>query len=281
MLKKTVELIVPFFCVIFVVTQIGCYIDADDDRDLVDVDDDPPAIPRGVRTITGDEYVIIEWYPNGENDLKGYKVWRGEDDINFDLIAEIISSGTEENDREQYKDTDVRNGSTYFYAVTAFDVNGNESELSPEEAWDTPRPEGRNITLDDYQLAPERSGFDFSNAFRGAIAWNDRETDVYFGLELATNITYLYSDNSKTGMQDLGYHENFDAIDVVPEFGYVKRFVEIIEGHIYAIYTPDGNYAKIHVRILTDESVEFDWAYQTEVGNIQLAPAKPKRENSN
>lgn len=275
MLKKIVALIIPFSCVLFVVTQIGCYIDADDDRDDLNVDIDPPAIPRGVRTITGDEYVIIEWYPNGENDLDGYKVWRGEDDINFDLIAEIQTSGTEENHREQYTDTDVRNGSTYFYAVTAYDINGNESELSPEEAWDTPRPEGKNIALDDYQLAPERSGFDFSNAFRGAIAWNDRETDVYFGLEFQTNITYLYSDN-ETGMQDLGYHEYFDDIDTVPEYGYVTKYVELVEGHIYAFYTPDGNFAKIHVRVLTDESVEFDWAYQTEIENIQLAPAQPK-----
>ena len=46
-------------------------------------------------------------------------------------------------------------------------------------------------------------------------------------------------------MQDLGYHENFDDVDVVPEIGYTTLFVEAIEGHIYALYTPDGNFAKI------------------------------------
>ena len=56
----------------------GCYIDTNDDRD-----NEPPAVPRGVRTITGDEQVIIEWYPNGEYDLAGYQVWRGRDGTKF------------------------------------------------------------------------------------------------------------------------------------------------------------------------------------------------------
>ncbi len=262
MLKRITELMVLFFSAILVVTLIGCYIDADDDDDI---DREPPAVPRGVKTITGDGYVIIQWYPNGEFDLEGYTVWRSENNNDFDSIAELSANATE------YTDNNVRNGRTYYYAVSAIDYDGNESDLSPENAWDTPRPEGRNIVLDDYQLEPDRSGFDFSNPRKGAIAWDDRSTDVYFGLDTVVNVTYLYSDND-TAMQDLGYHEHFDDIDVVPEFGYTTLFVELIEGHIYAFYTPDGNFAKIHVRRLTDDDVEFDWAYQNDQENIQLAP---------
>jgi len=241
----------------------GCYIDADDTPNF---DDEPPAVPRGVRTTTGDESVHIEWYPNGEYDLAGYKVWRGRNSTNFDeLLIEASASTT------RYTDTDVLNGKTYYYAVSAYDSDGNESDLSPENAWDTPRPEGRNITLDDYLLWPGRSGFDFSHPEKGSIPWDDRTTDVYFGLDTEVNVTYLYSDN-ETLMQDLGYHENFDEVDVVPEFGYTTLFVELIEGHIYAIYTPDGNFAKIQVRKLFDDAVIFDWAYQTDPENIQLAP---------
>ena len=262
MLKKITDLIALFLCTILVVTLVGCYIDADTD------DNEPPAVPRGVRTITGDGYVIIAWYPNAEFDLDGYVVYRSENNRDFDEIADL-SVGTTE-----YTDTDVRNGRTYYYAVSAFDRDNNESELSPEDARDTPRPEGRNIILDDFQLEPDRSGFDFSSPRRGAIALNDRSTDIYFGFDTVVNITYLYSDN-KTEMQDLGYHEHFDDVDVVPEYGYTKLFVELIEGHIYALYTPDGNFAKIHVRKLTTNDVEFDWAYQTDPENIQLAPALP------
>ena len=239
----------------------GCYIDTTDDRD-----NEPPAVPRGVRTITGDEQVIIEWYPNGEYDLAGYEVWRGRDGTNFDRLADVSENTT------RYIDTTVRNGETYFYAVSAYDIHENESELSPENAWDTPRPEGRNIALDDYNLFPERSGFDFSQPQKGSIPWDAAATDIYFGLDTEIGVTYLYSDN-ETLMQDLGYHEDFDAVDVVPEVGYTTLFVELIEGHIYAIYTPDGNFAKIRVRELYDDAVIFDWAYQTDPDNVQLAPS--------
>lgn len=239
----------------------GCYIDTTDD-----IDDEPPAIPRGVRTITGDEQVIIEWYPNGEYDLAGYEVWRGRDGTSFDSLADVSENTT------RYVDTTVRNGETYFYAVSAYDIHENESDLSPENAWDTPRPEGRNIALDDYNLFPERSGFDFSQPQKGSIPWDAAATDIYFGLDIEIGVTYLYSDN-ETLMQDLGYHEDFDGVDVVPEVGYTTLFVELIEGHVYAIYTPDGNFAKIRVRELYDDAVIFDWAYQTDPDNVQLAPS--------
>ena len=82
---------------------------------------------------------------------------------------------------------------------------------------------------------------------REVFAWDTPATDVYFGFDTEVNVRYLYSDND-TFMQDLGYHEYFDGVDIVPEFGYTTLFVELIEGHIYAIYTPDGNFAKIQVR---------------------------------
>ncbi|RKU31668.1 hypothetical protein C6497_01230 [Candidatus Poribacteria bacterium] len=245
---------------ILVITLAGCSADDDEVQDL-----EPPAIPRGVKTITGDNSVRIEWYPNGEYDLDGYTVWRSEDNVDFDSLSDI-PVGTNE-----YTDNDVRNGRTYYYAVSAYDFSGNESELSPENAWDTPRPEGRNISLDDFQLAPDRSGFDFSHPQKGSIAWDDRATDIYFALDTEVNITYFFSDNG-TAMQDLGYHEHFDDVSTVPEFGYITLLVEAIEGHIYAFYTPDGNFAKVHVRKLFDDSITFDWAYQTDPENIQVAP---------
>ena len=38
---------------------------------------------------------------------------------------------------------------------------------------------------------------------------------------LNVNTKYFYSDN-ETVMQDLGYHENFDTVDFVPDMGYTK-----------------------------------------------------------
>ena len=262
MFVKINGILITLFFVMLLGNISGCYVDTSTSN----TDDEPPATPRGVRTITGDEQVTVEWYPNAEYDLAGYTVWRGRNSTDFDALVEVSENTT------RYTDTTVRNGETYYYAVSAYDIDGNESQLSPEEAWDTPRPEGRNVVLDDYTLAPGRSGFDFSQPEKGSIPWDTPATDVYFGFDTEVNVTYLYSDND-TFMQDLGYHEYFDGVDIVPEFGYTTLFVELIEGHIYAIYTPDGNFAKIQVRKLSDDAVIFDWAYQTEPDNVQLAPS--------
>ncbi len=265
MFAKINRMLLKFLTLMLLFSSYGCYIDTNDSDD-----NEPPAVPRGVRTITGDEQVHIEWYPNAEHDLAGYRIWRSVDGLNFDELLTETSAGT-----IRYTDTGVRNGYTYYYAVSAFDFEDNESGLSPEDAWDTPRPEGRNITLNNYQLSPDRSGFDFSQPEKGSIPWDAPETDVYLGFDTDVNVTYLYSDND-TLMQDLGYHEHFDDVDVVPEIGYITLFVELIEGHIYALYTPDGNFAKIRVRRLSEDDLVFDWAYQLEQDNVQLAPALQK-----
>ena len=271
MLSKISIFLVKFLCVVGMVTLTGCYVEnTGSTRDADDIE--PPAVPRGLKTITGDEYIYIEWYRNGEHDLSGYSIWRSEDAKNFELLAEL-SAGT-----THYIDEDVRNGETYYYAISAYDFDGNQSELSPENVWDTPRPEGQDIRLEAYDLYPDESGFDFSHPHKGAIPWDSRATDVYFGIGTVNDditVFYLYSDN-ETFMQDMGYHETFTAVDVAPEDGYIDSFIELIEGHIYAINTPDDNFAKIHILEVSDDAVIFDWAYQTESANIQLAPALPR-----
>ena len=57
--------------------------------------------------------------------------------------------------------------------------------------------------------------------------------------------------------------------------GFTTQFVEVIEGHVYALLTPDGNFAKIHVITVSDTTITFDWAYQIDPGNPQLAPRRP------
>jgi len=228
-------------------------------------DDTPPAIPRGVRSITGDEKVTVEWYPNGEHDLAGYSVWRSRDDRDFDLLDEVSADTT------SYVDRDVENGETYYYAVAAFDKEGNESELSVESVDDTPRPEG-TITLFDYTLTPDESGFDFDRPERGAIPWDASYTDIYFGFDEEVNVFYMYSDND-TEMQDMGYRDDADELDESPGKGFTTLFVEMLEGHVYVCYTPDGHYAKIWVIEITGDSITFDWAYQTDGENPELAPA--------
>ena len=260
MSDQTHQIFSAVFLAISLIWASGCEV-----TQTAGVDTEPPAIPRGVASFTGDGRVTVEWFPNGERDLAGYRVWRSLNDSEFDLLAELSA------DAFRYVDYDVRNGSTYFYAVSAYDYNDNESELSPEQVYDTPRPSGSSVTLEDFALHPAVSGFDFSRPERGAISWDSSAADVYFGWHILVNIPYLYS-NNYTKMQDMGYHESFGEVDVSPQAGFTEKYVELIAGHIYVFYTPDGNYAKIHATAVSDSRVTFDWAYQTAPNNPELAP---------
>jgi len=252
----------------------GCTVD---DNDVVVIDDTPPAAPRGVHSVTGDEQVLIEWYPNQETDLKGYIVYRSLRKL--EDYAEIAEVGSEVS---SYVDDGVENGVTYYYAVSAFDFDGNESNLSPEIVNDTPRPGGRNVKLEDYILEPDRSGFDFSHPERGAQAYDRHGVSIYFGIDTEVNVPYIYSDN-ETEMQDLGYTDSMDDVDVSPTKGFTTLFVEAIIGHTYAFLTPDGHYAKMRVTDMYIDWVNgdvgeawviFDWAYQLQPDNPELAPGR-------
>lgn len=250
----------------------GCTVENDD---VTVIDDTPPAAPRGVYSVTGDEQILVKWYPNQETDLKGYIVYRSHTKFEgYDEIAEVGPKVA------SYVDDDVENGITYYYAVSALDFDGNESELSPEIVDDTPRPAGRNVTLGDYILEPDRSGFDFSHPERGAQVFDRQGTDIYFGIDMEVRVPYIYSDND-TEMQDLGYRDSMDDVDVSPTQGFTTLFVEAIIGHTYAFLTPDGHHAKIRVTDLNmdltngdvrDAWITFDWAYQLQPDNPELAP---------
>lgn len=90
----------------------------------------PPAVPVGLQAVfsgVGQQpFVDLTWAPNTEADVAGYNVYR----------REVSGSWTRLNPAllptPAYRDGNVAAGRTYFYAVTAVDVHGNESARSPE-----------------------------------------------------------------------------------------------------------------------------------------------------
>jgi hypothetical protein len=238
MIKITWMLLITVMFVVAIMIQ-GCTFEGTNDG--VVSDNSAPAAPRGVYSISGDAKVEIKWYPNQEKDLNGYVIYKSTkksgDYKEIDTVGAKVSS---------YIDEDVRNGNTYYYAISAIDSDGNESDLSPEIVEDTPRPEGGGVKLRDYVLDPDLSGLDFSDADLGAIAFDRKNTDIYFGVDTAVSVPYIYSDTD-VKIQDLGYTDSMDEVDVSPVKGFTTLFVEAIVGHTYAFLTTDGNYAKIRI----------------------------------
>jgi len=246
---KTLALLLPLLA-------LGCR----EDRVVNVAPDPPPHRVDGVYSVTGDLEVTIYWRANQESDIARYKVYRNDAPTGtFTLIGSTPQS--------PYVDQDVTNGVTYYYAVAAVDFAGQESaELSYENVFDTPRPEGFNAALSNVFVSDLQSGWDFS-AYRTRPSL-DALTDVYFG---AANGHYLVYAGANTDIQDAGYVALRD-VDFAPPSGWsADGQVEAIPGHSYIVWTRDGHFAKFEVILRDNNGMVMDWAYQIDPDNPELA----------
>jgi hypothetical protein len=97
-----------------------------------------PATPSGLRAVVGTASVELSWQHNGEPDLAGYRVWRG------DSAGALAPLGAELLPAANYTDGQVSARQTYFYAISAVDQNGNESA----------RSEAASVTVPEAAAAP-------------------------------------------------------------------------------------------------------------------------------
>jgi hypothetical protein len=241
-------------------------------HDLIhEPDSVPPSAPTGLRTATGDNFIELFWSSNPENDVAGYNVFVSS---SYNGRYELIGSTRE----PYYLDDGARNGGTYYYAVTAFDEDGNESDLSRDAAYDIPRPEGRDVVLSDFRRAPAGAGFDLSSY--SVVPYDDKEVDMYFENYGGT----LYMDvPTDTDIKDMGATSSILDISTAPASGWsATHDARMIPGHTYVVWTHDDHYAKFRVTNVSPTRVVFDWAYQLVPSNPMLkrAPAS-KRDLGN
>lgn len=231
------------------------------------VDTLPPSPPRGLRALALDNAVELSWISNTEPDLAGYNVWRSD---RYDGRYALLSATTD----NVFVDNAARNGVTYYYAVSAYDFDKNESALSPDVVAATPRPEGYGVRISDYRTAPLTAGYDFSTYSVGR--YDDDYTDVFFEHFNGRFYLNVWSD---TDIQDMGYTASLDDIVRAPTTGWSpSKSVEAIPGHTYVVWTWDDHYAKMRVHSVTPTACVFDWAYQTARGVTALKrPAGDRR----
>ncbi|MCX6171169.1 MAG: hypothetical protein NTX65_17685 [Ignavibacteriales bacterium] len=228
-------------------------------------DNTPPAPPKNVYSVTGDNRIDIFWDSNPENDLAGYNIY-----YSYTYDGKYTLIGSTQND--SYIDDGAKNGVTYYYAVTAYDYDGNESELSKDEVYDTPRPEGLNQTIFDYTLFPNNSGYDFSNFT--VLPYNDNSTDFFFENYNGQFYINVWDDSE---IQDMGPTKDIWDISYAPLTGWIPlkpdenvKYAPAIVGHTYVVRTWDLHYAKVRIYSLTSDKMIFDWAYQLVEGNREL-----------
>ena len=268
--------LMTFVLVILALGLFGC-----DTEETIIIDSDPvPATPQGLFSVTGDGVVWV--YFNGiyESDVDHYVVYRSlSPTSNYTARANVDAVSNPNLDLLIYEfaDHSVLNGVTYYYAVTAVDHAGQESDLSAEDVFDTPRPDGQ-ATLYPNDIASGLAGFNLATA--SVLDWTSPAADIWidrtFDVDGIDTIWFPYINvgNDLTDIQDLGYTEDFDEISYAPLDGWSRLgYVEAIEGHTYVVWTSGDHYAKIRINSMTASgALSFTWGYQTAQANLELAP---------
>lgn len=89
----------------------------------------PSSPPEGLSGLGGRGFVRLSWIPSDDGSVAGYHVWRRvENEQTYSRLTPLPIPETE------YADLTVSPMKTYYYSVTAVDVNGCESAYSPEVA---------------------------------------------------------------------------------------------------------------------------------------------------
>lgn len=270
--------IVSLLLVLLALGFVGC-----DDENNGIVEPDPiPASPQGVYSITGADVVYVFWNGIYDRDVDYYVVYRSLDALTgYKEIATVDAESNPNLDLiiYEYDDATADNGTTYWYAVTSVDRAGQESDLSAENVFDTPRPEG-TATLFFNDDTPSLSGFNLltqsnvPDTSAAADVWMDRDIN---------GVPYLNAGNIDTDIQDMGFTGDFDNIGWAPDLGWSELgYVEIILGHTYVVWTADNHFAKMRALSFNTgvgglNSVTFEWAYQTDPGNLELAPVADQK----
>lgn len=109
---------------------VGCGGDGGTDPEP-DPDPEPPSAPSGLSGTSGDTQVALQW--NAVSDVEAYTVYRATESFSDVSDANAVGEGLSATD---FTDTDVENGTLYYYRVTAtaedLESDGsNQIDLTP------------------------------------------------------------------------------------------------------------------------------------------------------
>ncbi len=120
--------------------------------------------------------VIIQWLPNKETDLAGYKVYYGNASRSY---SKVIGTGR----ATECQISDLQAGRKYFFAVTAYDTAGNECSFS-EEVSIAIANDDNIVDLND------QSAYNYPNPFRP----DEQVTKIRYYLSQAEAVTITIFD---------------------------------------------------------------------------------------
>lgn len=243
----------------------------------------PPSVPDAPFVVTLDDANYLTWgtASRAAGDFSHYKVY-------LDDAGESFLLG--ETDSEGFLDLLAQNGVTYGYFVTAVDADGHESAGSTVMEG-TPRPDFTGEWVYDFADVPASAGFRFAEDEADLPIVDGADPDRHFRLETDVNGWWLvpgpdaaiYPTGFQTTALKCGVGADAGCVDVVsaPLSGYVTQDVQVSTQESY-VFRVLGNDQQIHYGVIRvdllgfdqndDALMIFDWAYQLQANNPNLAP---------
>jgi hypothetical protein len=258
----------------------GC----DETTNILEPDEMAP--PLGLTSVTGDEKVTLHWQAsNYDEDRETFEVYRASGNLAGQAPSEIPAafgstpvatlSSTQAAGNFQVEVTGLTNGTTYSFLVVAAKNEGDDISRPSNIVSDTPRIESGVVSLIN----------------GGSSRYLDVAGDPPVPSGSATNADILSeSFNAGAGdrhgmvgvngarIQDLGWVSSWDEVDEAPlgggSYPDAAYSVQVLPGHVYAVFTGDNHYAKVYVSSIHTSDFGYDLrvAYQPAAGNNELAP---------
>lgn len=244
----------------------------------------PPPVPEGVDVLGLDGATFVSWGTGARSaqDFSHYRVYLSAPDGAVFFLGESDSEG--------FLDLLVENGFTYAYFVSSVDTQGHESGGS-QVASATPRPDFHNEWVWAHQDRPDLSGFRFQSTESTDPVVAGTSPSRHFRLERDGQGWWLvpgpdagiFPAAFETTALSCGPAADAGcvALESAPLSGYVGTALEAIPQSSYALRVrgDDGelHYASIRITLLGFDQLDdgimiFDWSYQLQPGNPDLAP---------
>jgi len=245
------------------------------------------APPLGLNSVTGDNAVTLMWeasnYDEGRQGFQVYQASGSESGIPQDIPAAFGTLAVEEFQTASEAGSfsvvvgNLTNGVTYSFLVVAYKDDGSTVSRPSNIVTDTPRRESAGIIT----LINGTGNARYLDVGANPMTASTSST----GADILAQ-SFNAGAGDRAGMvgqngarvQDLGFVSDWDEIDAAPQgsgsYPNTSYSVEVLPGHVYAVFTGDNHYAKVWIVSLNTSNFGYAVrvAYQPQGGNTELQP---------
>lgn len=250
------------------------------------------APPLGLTSVTGNGAVTLRWQAsNFGEDREGFDVYQangtqssapGETIPSAFGTTSVASLATSQGSGSFTTTiTGLSNGTTYSFLVVASKDDGDKLSRPSNVISDTPRGESGTLVLTN---GTGNIRFVNVSANPASASSGNSGADILcqsFNAGAGDRPGMVGQNDAR--IQDLGFVSNWDEIDEAPvgtgSYPNASHSVEVLENHVYAVFTGDNHYAKIWVTDLNSGNFGYSCqvAYQSQSGSNELKPGGPGR----